>query len=241
MRARASHLGMLHAEGVRVAVVLLVVAFVLPVRADRDPMQIFSAWARGRPELREGVPHAVWSIRLNETWRLERGCVERLEALGVQAHRLPWTPTPAPDIVVVERVTGGVEYSKKRTDAPLAMACALAARLPRWSASLREQGVHRVEVLSAYRRDPAVSFHHLGLALDVTRMWDDEQEHVVERDWVVTDEPTCRATSRPLERIVCATNESRVFNTVITPSYGRGHADHLHVDIRPDDPWFYLR
>lgn len=225
----------------RVAWLVLLGAFVLPVRADRDPMQIYGDWARERPELREGVPHAVWSIRLDRTWRLERDCVDRLAALGVRAHRLEWTPTPAPDVVVVEHVRGGVDYVKRRRGAPVAMACAMAARLPQWSTLLRAHDVERVEILSAYRREPAVSFHHMGLALDVTRMWTASGEHVVERDWVTSDEATCRSRTRPLERIVCAMHESELFNTLITPSYGRGHEDHLHVDIRPDDAWHYLR
>lgn len=225
----------------RFACVALVAAFVLPVRADRDPMGIYTTWAHERPELREGVPHAIWSIHLDDTWRLERGCVERLASLGVRVHRLPWTPTPAPDVVVVEHVTGGVEYVKRREGAPVAMACAMAARLPRWSTLLREHDVERVELLSTYRREPAVSFHHMGLALDVTRAWTSDGVLDVERDWTPSEEPTCRSTTTALERLVCSMAESGIFNTVITPNYGRGHDDHLHVDIRPDDPWHYLR
>ena len=232
---------MVHSVPVRIGWVVLLSAFVLPVRADRDPMQIYRSWAHQRPELRDGVPHAIWSIHLDDAWRLERGCVDRLASLGVRARRLPFTPTPAPDVVVIEEVTGGVEYVKRRQGAPVAMACAMAARLPRWSTVLREHDIERVEILSAYRREPAISFHHMGLALDVTRFWDSSGEHDVERDWVVSEEATCRSSSRPLERLVCAMSESRIFSTVITPNYGRGHDDHLHVDIRPDDPWHYLR
>lgn len=232
---------MVHSATVRLAGWVLLVAFVVPARADRDPMQVYRTWAHERPELREGVPHAIWSIDLDAAWRLERGCVDRLAELGVDAHRLPWTPTPAPDIVIVERVTGGVEFVKRREGAPVAMACAMAARLPRWSALLRQHDVTKVEVLSAYRREPVVSFHHMGLALDVTRVWTATEEHDVQRDWLVSEEATCSTNHEPLERLVCAMAESRIFNTVITPNYGRGHHDHLHVDIRPDDPWHYLR
>lgn len=224
------------------ALACLVVAFALPVHADRDPMQIYASWARDRPELRDGVPHAVWSIHLDNTWRLQRNCVEGLAARGVRAHRLAWTPTPAPDIVVVEHVTGGVEFVKRRENAPVAMACAMAERLPQWSALLRDHNIAKVEILSAYRREPAVSFHHMGLALDVTRLWDREDNVLdVERDWTASEQSTCRSATTPLERVVCAMHESELFTTVITPNYGRGHEDHLHLDIRPDDPWHYLR
>ncbi|MEM9073939.1 MAG: extensin family protein [Myxococcota bacterium] len=137
-------------------------------------------------------------------------------------------------------------YRKRRDGAPMVVACALAERLPRLSALLREHDIRRVEVLSAYRREPAVSYHHMGLALDITAFVRASDVLHVERDWPELRGPTCSTrpeddSGRVLHAVVCAMHRSQIFSTVITPSYGRGHDNHLHVDIRPGDTWRFLR
>ncbi len=184
------------------------------------------------------------------------GCVERLEGLGVAATRLPHPTTAGPDPVVIDGRVGGVTFQKKRRGAPFVIACALAERLPAFAATLRARGIDRVEVSSAYRREPSVSYHHLGLALDLTRFDGPGVALEVERDWTLRPlASTCppRGHEPPaadagggdkgtaLRRLACAFVDTGLFSTVLTPEYGRGHANHFHVDARPDDPWLFVR
>jgi hypothetical protein len=47
--------------------------------------------------------------------------------------------------------------------------------------------------------------------------------------------------ARALLDITCRLAKSRAFSTVLTPNYNDGHRDHIHLDIRPDDPRVFLR
>jgi len=218
---------------------LLLVSAPAPGGAEEDAV---ARWAEGRPELRFGVPHARWVLDPAAQWGLRRGCVERLE--GVQVERLGWSPTPAPEPVRVVGAVNGVRFVKRRAGAPLLVACELATRLPVLADVFRAHGIERVEVMSALRREPEVSYHHLGLALDLTRFWGDEGELSVERDYRPhPGEPTCEDVPEDaaLRKLACDLHATRALSTVLTPSYGRGHGNHFHVDTRPDDPWRYVR
>jgi hypothetical protein len=103
-------------------------------------------------------------------------------------------------------------------------------------------------VASGYRDHPRVSFHTLGLAVDVSRFFrDDGSDLLVLRDYQRTPEATtCQATLREekaqaLQRLACALHERRVFSSVLTPNYNVGHHDHMHLDWRPGDERFYVR
>lgn len=212
-----------------------------PLGADGGPSEAYERWRRHRPELRNGRPHAVW--RFDEALRfpLRPGCPVTLAASGVRATRLPHPTTPAPEPVILEGTIGGVRFAKRRAGAPFVLACAMAARLPAFAAILREHGVTRVQVSSAYRREPAISYHHLGFAMDLTRFERADGAWVVE-DWRPRPGPTCREDdTEGLRGLACALARSDLFSTVLTPEYGRGHDDHFHVDARPDDPWGYVR
>jgi hypothetical protein len=128
------------------------------------------------------------------------------------------------------------------------VSCELAARLPAIARVVRRYGVHRVDVLSSYRREPLSSFHTVGMGLDIVSLQTDRGEISVERDFVVSGgNRTCYAPdpgdwrARALLDIACDLVNTHLFATVITPSYGRGHEDHFHIDIRPDDPRIYVR
>jgi len=112
-----------------------------------------------------------------------------------------------------------------------------------------EMGIERVGVLSAYRPLSEYSFHSLGLAIDINYLDPNWQSTPV---WVKTafekneKEQTCNARPQTkrgkfLLDAVCALWKERIFNTVITPNYNEGHANHFHLDLRPGDNRFYLR
>ena len=44
--------------------------------------------------------------------------------------------------------------------------------------------------------------------------------------------------SAALRRLVCATGD--LFQVVLTPHYDAAHANHVHLELRPDVSWRYL-
>ncbi len=234
--------------GARWAAAALVLSIAGGVAAD-DLMAAHARWLEGRPELRDGVPHSTWRSDPDEAFALHAGCPERLESIGVGARPLGFAPTAAPEPVVLTGPVGGVHFVKRRRDSPFVVACALAERLPRLAAVFAEHGVHTVVVSSALRREPVVSFHHLGLALDVIAVegtrdgapfrWE------VARDYVGDpNAPTCASFDRrtdPWRALLCDLHERAGLHTCIGPDYGRGHAGHLHLDLRPGDPRRFIR
>ena len=46
---------------------------------------------------------------------------------------------------------------------------------------------------------------------------------------------------KTLLAIACDLAKSQLFSSVLTPNYNAGHRDHFHLDLRPDDPRFFLR
>ena len=229
--------------------VVLGVLVIAAVASADDLMAAHGRWLEGRPELRSGVAHSTWRTDRAEVFTLESGCPERLPSLGVAARPLGFAPTAAPEPVVLEGPIGGVHFVKRRRDSPFVVACALAERLPRIATVFAEHGIHTVVVSSALRREPERSFHHLGLALDIIAVegtrhglpfrWE------VERDYVGNpDEPTCATFDRaadPWRALLCDLHERTGLHTCIGPDYGRGHAGHLHLDIRPGDPVRFIR
>lgn len=187
-------------------------------------------------------PGAVWQIRP------QAACFAELERLGLNTSPQGYTPVPIPAPVVLHGDVGGVVFRKTRPDAPFIVSCELAARLPDIARVVRRYGVTVVDVLSSYRREPLSSFHTVGMGLDIVSLQTDRGELNVEQHFAASSEPaTCYAPApgdwraRALLDIACDLVNTHRFATVITPSYGRGHEDHLHLDIRPDDPRIYVR
>jgi hypothetical protein len=113
---------------------------------------------------------------------------------------------------------------------------------------LRPHGVTSIDVMSSYRDHPWASFHTLGLALDISKFVTAEGELIVRSDFERTPAaPTCEgaAPAKPpaqrLRAIACSLAQSHLFSSVLTPNYNKGHHDHFHVDVRPDDPRIFVR
>jgi hypothetical protein len=89
----------------------------------------------------------------------------------------------------------------------------------------------------------------MGLALDVRAfVRHDGSVLDVERDFVVREGgPTCEGDAPAAEHasalrtIACELAGSGLLSTVLTPAYSPGHRNHLHLDVRPDDPRTYVR
>lgn len=226
-----------------------IVAAAQPSRTDFDRI-LRDRVARSHPFRESYEGPAVWEERTAVVWsiRPEADCVGELDVAGVPWRPMVWTPTPVPAPVEIVGMVGDVTFEKKRDGARLFMSCELALRLPRLARVLRAHGVSRVEVMSAYRREPLSSFHSSGLALDLSSFETDQGVVSVEEHFVRTDDvATCAAPApsawqaRTLLEIACALGRSNDWSTVLTPNYGRGHHDHLHVDARPGDSRVFLR
>jgi hypothetical protein len=204
------------------------------------------------PNLRGDIAGATWTIDESAVWRVRRrrDCMAELRRLGVRAH--PWEEpltTPVPSPVEIFDAIGGVRFYPAREGEPIVVSCELAARLPALVAILRRHDVRSIAVLSALRDHPITSFHTMGLALDVSRLHSRSLGLLdVERDFAITyDQETCAAPppagprAAALLAIACDIAAARIFQSVLTPNYNLGHRNHFHLDMRPDDPRFFVR
>ena len=206
--------------------------------------------ARAFKNFRAEIPGATWTVDRRARWsiRSQADCYEDLRAQGIAARPAAPQPTPVPAPVELLGPVGGVWFRSTHEDRPLVVACELAARLPALAEILTRHGVHGVDVMSSYRTEPTVSFHTMGMALDMARFWTDHGWMSVEHDFEATPaSETCAAPTpqtshgRRLLRIACDLARSRRFSSILTPNYNEGHRDHFHIDIRPDDPRVFVR
>jgi hypothetical protein len=214
------------------------------------PATLLRKRARKFPNLRAETPGAVWVQRDEWAWsvRTARECLAQLRALGVPhrpvGHRFP-TPVAVP--VALTGDVHGVRFVNGHPEREFAVACELAVRLPALADLLRSHGVAEVVVASAYRDHPQVSFHTFGLALDLAAFEVNGERLQVEVAFEPTpDAITCAAkpqtpAGRTLLAIACDLAASGLFSSVLTPNYNAGHRDHMHIDMRPDDPRFFVR
>ncbi len=188
-------------------------------------------------------PKASWSIRDNEA------CLQALRERGVPFKSVsPQLSTPVPTPVEITGKVGGVEFRMMHADRTLLMSCELAVRLPEIAAVVATHGVTRVEVISTYREKPYVSFHTMGLAIDISRFITSDGPLSVLADFERTPGyETCEAPppksehARALLDIACKLGASGLFSSVLTPNYNAGHRNHFHLDTRPDDPRIFVR
>jgi hypothetical protein len=202
------------------------------------------------PNFRAYHPQGVWEQHPERVWSIRptAACHADLRAQNVPfepvAHRRMRVPAP----VRITGAVGGVLFRMVVRHSPVVIACELAARLPAIARVLTKHRVVEVRMNSAWRIWPETSFHTMGLALDLQSfVRNDGSELFVQRDFEVQRGPTCtgpepgRARAAALRAIACDLAASGVLSTVITPAYSPGHRDHFHIDVRPDDPRFFVR
>lgn len=134
--------------------------------------------------------------------------------------------------------------------------CRLALALLSWSPLLRQAGVDQLEHISIYRPGahirggPRISGHAYALAIDAARFhMKDGRVLDVLKDWEDRDrgESPCPTRSnetrdsRDLRRVVCDAVAHNLFQVVLTPHYDKAHADHIHLELKPDVRWMYVR
>jgi hypothetical protein len=204
------------------------------------------------PNYRAAIPGATWREDPRAVWsiRPERQCLADLRNRGVPARALPpqGVRNPVPTPVEILGPVAGIWFRSLADDRPLVLSCEMAVRLPDLARVLARHGIRGVDVSSSLRDRPRVSFHTMGLGLDLPRFWTDQGWLSVERHFEATlDHPTCEAPrpstreGRTLLSVACALHRTGRFSSVLTPNYNAGHRDHFHLDARPDDPRLYLR
>jgi hypothetical protein len=201
----------------------------------------------GWPNFRHMYPMGTWAtdVQACRPPRTSAECLAALDAAGV-----PYEPVDhAHGVITAVRITGPVGGVKFESAQDLIVDCELAARLPAMATVLRAREITAVGVLSSHRSHAEYSFHALGLALDVNWM---KATHWQRAMWLKTDFErtpelhTCQAKpelgmGRVLLGAACDLWQERVMNTVITPNYNEGHANHFHFDVRPGDNRFFVR
>jgi hypothetical protein len=203
-------------------------------------------------KFRGEIPGATWSVDPTAVWsvRREDACLRALDRSRVEYLRVERElTTPAPTLVQLsETPIEGVSFVSAHLDRVLEVSCELATRLPALARILKAHGIRSVYVNSSYREQPRMSFHTFGLALDIAAFKTRHNEMwLVAKHFEATPEAlTC--ASQPATRegtallaIACELAQSHLFSSVLTPNYNSGHRDHFHLDLRPDDPRFFLR
>ncbi len=158
-----------------------------------------------------------------------RGCLRRLERLGLRWQRseaVPWVATP---IQVPDLSFAGLRLLP-RGKGPHVLDCQLAEALAAVAApELRELGVTALRVGALHRRSRIrgtriLSRHAIGLALDVWAIIDAEGE----------EHPVTRYASDPLLRSIAARlRATGAFRRPLTPGNDRRHhRDHIHLEAR---------
>jgi hypothetical protein len=200
--------------------------------------------------MRGDVKVANWTIDHDARWQVrpQQECLDDLRRQGIDYKLMHYTHAPVPSPVELLGPVAGVLFRKTHDGSPFYLSCELASRLHVVAEVVRRYDVHTVDVLSALRREPDTSFHYVGLALDVERFQTTKGNLSVLEHFVETPRhETCLAPepedwrAQALRGIACDLAKTHVLSTVITPNYRRGHRDHFHIDIRPNDPRFFLR
>jgi hypothetical protein len=185
-------------------------------------------------------------------------CYRRLHAANVPFETVP--PDEARGVVAPIRLLGpidGVEVTARNGDTLHSLLdCRLALALLAWAPDLRAAGVDRLEHYSIYRPGAhvhggrRVSGHARALAIDAARF------HLVDggtidvlTDWEERDRggAPCplraneAAPSRLLRGVVCDAVAHNLFQVVLTPHHDRAHENHVHLELKPEVSWTYVR
>jgi hypothetical protein len=134
--------------------------------------------------------------------------------------------------------------------------CQLALALLSWAPALREAGVTSIDHYSIYRPGARVhgsghtSGHARGLAIDAGRFHLSNGAVLdVLTDWEEREHGSSPCPRRPeeawqsrlLRGVVCDAVQHNLFQVVITPHHDRAHENHVHLELRPEVTWTYVR
>ena len=200
---------------------------------------------------RAAIAGGVWETSRRARWQIrpEAECLAALDEARIPYER--WAEELTAPVATPVRITGaigGVSFVTMREEEPVLVSCELAARLPILTRIARAEGTRRIVILSSHRAQPRISFHRLGLALDIFAFETQRGRLSVNDHFVETPgHRTCEAPepsdwrAAALLRIACGLAESERWSSILTPNYNDGHRNHFHIDIRPDDDRIFVR
>jgi hypothetical protein len=133
--------------------------------------------------------------------------------------------------------------------------CRLVLVLATWAPRVRAAGFVAIEHVSVHRPHARVaatgrvSGHAHALAIDVLRLVRaDGTGFSILEDWTARERggDPCAAHTEPTEQahvraLVCRAAEEGLFQVIITPHHDDRHANHVHLEIRPDVDWQIVR
>ena len=147
----------------------------------------------------------------------------------------------------------GVRFENAgRSELHAVVECRLALALLAWTPILREFGVTRVQHMSTFRPNAhvagtsRVSGHASALAIDFRYLeFADGTRLDVLTDWTSRERGAAPCVhpegelgpSAVLRRVVCRAVEADLFQVVVSPHHNDAHANHVHLEVRPDVTW----
>lgn len=179
-------------------------------------------------------------------------CFDELRDRHLEVERVPKRQTiDAP--VVLPRALRGVRFEfAPRIEQRDAVDCRLLLALDDLARVGSAQGIAAVRYNSIYRNGWArgrVQGHLGAVAIDIVELvLADGNTLNVLRDFAGSGigSATCGAAAKPappgkptqMREFVCALDEARVFNLVLSPHYDRRHRNHFHLEVRRGVAWF---
>ena len=179
-------------------------------------------------------------------------CVAELATRQIPFEAAPQRKTiDAP--VLLPRELGGVRFEfGRQPDQKDVVDCRLLLALDDLARVASKHDISLVRYNSIYRNGWArgrVQGHLGGVAIDVIELQlRDGQTLSVLRDFAGDGigSATCGGSAKApapgkatvLRNFVCALDEARLFNLVLSPHYDRRHRDHFHLEVRRGVRWF---
>lgn len=215
-------------------------------RTDRRPAPVMAeSWSKAIgpiPDAAETQPAA---------------CYAALEQRGVRFERLPRSGLSGIKMPIrLLGKLGGIDVVPSHSHKRSLLDCRLALALLSWAPSMRKAGVVSLEHLSIYRPGahirggPRISGHAYALAIDAARFhMRDGRVLDVLSDWEDRDrgDAPCLVRSREsrdarlIRRVVCDAVAHNLFQVVLTPHYDSAHFNHVHLELKPDAEWTFVR
>ena len=169
-------------------------------------------------------------------------------------------PEAAPGVEAPVRISGslaGVTINLPRGGgARDVLDCRLVVGILSFARALADVGIVAMDTYSLYRPGARVartgrpSGHARGMAIDIGRFhlangdiidvetsWNDRRRGVSPCEGTDGDS----ANLRILRRLVCGSAEDQTFQIVLTPHFDNAHRNHVHLELRPDVDWTFLR
>jgi hypothetical protein len=185
-------------------------------------------------------------------------CYDELRSAGIKFERIDADEAAAVEMPVrLLGPVGGVFFASHGSkDINTVLDCRLALRLLEWAPVLQRAGINRIEHYSMFRPGAhvrggrKVSGHAHGMAIDAARFYLTDGRMIdVEKDWQererggapcpVRDEES--SDSKLLRKVVCEAVDDQLFSVVITPHHDHAHDNHVHLELKPEVDWTYVR